>query len=407
METGVKKSKIAYFTIFSIIFITFFEYVFQQTVFSRGGLHMYIVIGIFSLTIAKGFMDIKSFSLVWVPFYICIFIHSLISYISVYYVFIYMSTWGFIGLLIDYSEDMIKKIMGLIGFFALVFALGCIFQKLFNELYLSYIPDFFRLESKQLLLSWNKWDMMSGFAYQPTFAAGVICIGIIANWVYWNKGKTFLMQIILYWALILTAKRSFIVLAIVVPMIVYYFSYTKKNKGSKIFVIIGLLGLVFFAYSFLQASESDIVLMERIERTFSAVNTNEATSGRGELADYAIELFKHNYMMGIGFGRFSLYYGTSVHNVYLQLLCETGILGFISFIGPAVVSLLNTIKKAAHLVNQEKKVVYAIKFSLSMQLLFLIYAFVGNPLYNLQWIYIYFLACALSSCTKIKAEGGE
>jgi O-antigen ligase len=88
------------------------------------------------------------------------------------------------------------------------------------------------------------------------------------------------------------------------------------------------------------------------------------------------------------------------HNVYLQLLAEVGILGFLIFIFIFLYSLIKTISLFRNIGNNEIHLTddyhYYLSFSLAMQVYFLVYCLSGNPLYDAQVFYPYVVACAIS-----------
>ena len=59
---------------------------------------------------------------------------------------------------------------------------------------------------------------------------------------------------------------------------------------------------------------------------------------------FAVKLFTQKIIFGWGVGMFSVFQNTGAHNVYLQLLCENGIVGAIIFILILILNLLVTLK---------------------------------------------------------------
>ncbi len=88
---------------------------------------------------------------------------------------------------------------------------------------------------------------------------------------------------------------------------------------------------------------------------FSSSNINELFSstveegyveggGRGIWLLAGIQLFLDHPILGVGFGRFNWMgdYNAYPHNLFIEILCETGIVGFIVIIGIAVLMLVYT-----------------------------------------------------------------
>ena len=61
---------------------------------------------------------------------------------------------------------------------------------------------------------------------------------------------------------------------------------------------------------------------------------------------------------GIGLGRYKelSQFDTDVHNSYLQVLCEMGIIGFVCYIVPLLINLISCIKKNRYKNNKYLKV---------------------------------------------------
>ena len=390
--------------VFLMISLSFFEYMLRFTVLGSLKLYFGIVVIVFLYAILEAITNLKKVWVIWIPFYIVVVGQWVIYSYSAYYLLIYITAIGIPMMFMKCSEKLIERSIKMISWISLFFAIGCIFQKVFESAYLSIVSNLFISEIRSGILKWNAWGMMSGVSYQPTAAGATICIGIVVSWINTNK-KNIIVQVILYFALLLTAKRMFLIISIVVPIIVYYVSGSKQSKFSKTLFIIGIAGTILYIFNSLSNQESELIIVDRLINAIESNDLEEVTSGRNTLMRNALDLYKSDIFFGIGWGNFSKIYGTSVHNVYVQLLAETGTLGFISFIFPAVITLIGTILKARELEGESQMVIYTVKFSLGIQLLFLFYSFTGNPLYNTQWIYLYFIACSLYYVIKICKKG--
>lgn len=114
---------------------------------------------------------------------------------------------------------------------------------------------------------------------------------------------------------------------------------TKLMPNKKLYVIILALALGVGA---LKVSDS------YIERLSSSADYEEEASAAGRVATYyaAFSMFQSAPLMGVGVGNFNDYFwgycpeqyrvfcmpGKSVHNLYLQVLSETGLMGMIPFL---------------------------------------------------------------------------
>ena len=109
--------------------------------------------------------------------------------------------------------------------------------------------------------------------------------------------------------------------------------------------------------------------------------------------------FEQSPVFGIGWNNFMKMFtlrNTHCHNIYYQLLCETGIVGFSVFIFFFVTRIIGTIKKLNLSIYMEMKEAPWLKLSLFIQVFFLLYGFSGNPLYDIEETILYFFAVGIS-----------
>lgn len=144
-------------------------------------------------------------------------------------------------------------------------------------------------------------------------------------------------------------------------------------------------------------SRYETFLAQLALRFSSVSSTADISSGRTMLWGRAISLFKAHPIIGIGWGNFRNYLAdtfnvfndgqlSNVHNNYLQILCETGVVGFILFVGPLFYMLYRTFKASKSLrINVPKNYLarIAVSTSLSFQLFFLIISFIDPVWYKM------------------------
>jgi O-antigen ligase len=149
-------------------------------------------------------------------------------------------------------------------------------------------------------------------------------------------------------------------------------------------------------------------VLNAINRFIKLSDEGNIDAGRSDLYALAFSLFKTSPLLGIGWGKYKYIYAAlnpldiftiQVHNVYLQLLCETGIFGFIIFVSAFIASFVFAVRL---FVNYRKKKIelpenssYILMFSLFMQTFFLLYCFTGNPLYDFQMLYPYLMSVGI------------
>ncbi len=120
-------------------------------------------------------------------------------------------------------------------------------------------------------------------------------------------------------ALLLTFSRS----AIIVGVLATSYVLWKKKKRKKVFIVLFVLFFSLLAYRILHIASDD-----------------ESVVVREELNTAAVKIWEESPLIGVGLGNFlvelpktiptrTVYFLQPAHNIYLLLLTETGIVGFI------------------------------------------------------------------------------
>ncbi len=119
-------------------------------------------------------------------------------------------------------------------------------------------------------------------------------------------------------------------------------------------------------------------------------------SGRETLWRNAWNEFLMNPVFGIGIDSYAAKYGMDAHNIYLQVLCETGIVGFVAFMTFVASNFIFALKICFknNLNGNIKMLAY---FSLLMQGLFLLWGLSGNTLYDQMVLCSYMIAIGVSN----------
>lgn len=245
-----------------------------------------------------------------------------------------------------------------------------------------------------------------------------------------NMIRKVLLVAVVFFSLILTGKRGALIFS-VFAMLVTYIICKRGAFGNKLITVLFILSsisLVIYILSFY--IEGIASAFERITAMFAAENEiSDVSNGRFKLYAIAWNFFKESPILGIGWREFSkevvnFYNQDSVlrdaHNVFLQLLCETGIIGFSVFITMFISAITQTIQlavqSAKNLLCLSDKTKTVLIFSLCYQVFFLAYCITGNPLYDLETVYVYIISVGFSSgiyfrykekIAKIKRESAD
>lgn len=150
------------------------------------------------------------------------------------------------------------------------------------------------------------------------------------------------------------------------------------------------------------------LVRESVDAMWARFQSEDGTySGRTDLYAYAFTLYRGHYLKGIGWGQYRKnttgFFGVAnasyaVHNVYIQLLCETGILGLGTFLAAALTSLFYAVKKYRKLLLSEGQPTAkaVLELGIFMQVFFLTYCMSGNCLYDYNFCITYFIGILLT-----------
>jgi len=150
-----------------------------------------------------------------------------------------------------------------------------------------------------------------------------------------------------------------------------------------------------------------------IQRFGDAAESGDVTLGRTAFWTLAIEEFKKHPIFGIGWGEFQKINprGWHAHNIYVQILCETGIVGFSLYLIWFLYFLVTTtsifLKERKRIIVVSEKNEKWIITSFCIQAFFLLYGITGNPIYDKEMFIPYFVACAATLTVKQKSVNQE
>ncbi len=212
-------------------------------------------------------------------------------------------------------------------------------------------------------------------------------------------------------ALVMTSKRGVLVWSMLAIAVAYIF--IEKGKIGNIFKI-AMAVLVLLGVLSLLAENVEFVnnLFER----FRVVGSEEDNSSeqRFVMWQLALSAFAENPVFGIGFWKYRELYNANLsaiydktglhtsidaHNVYIQVLCETGIVGFVIYIAAIVFLLYRTVSLIKKIDTANYRDKYILSLSLALQLFYIFYSFSGNCFYDMTFFY-YSFGMALTYSTE-------
>src|SRR5690625_2212277 len=310
--------------------------------------------------ISKRGVMITTVDIMWILFLslfvLNIVLNNLITSANLIDILIYASAILFL-LLVKVDMKLFEYPLKWIKILGIIYALSAIFQYLFTDVYLSHILPLFTQSEQSSILKLLRGNSYTGFTNQTAHLAGYIVSGIgiiiFSNWKTKLSTKIVLISylIVLLIGLLLTAKRAHLLFLIVAALITIIFTLNNKTFiKNALKLTAGGLAAIFIAFLLITSVElsDDSPIMgfvNEIDATISGVIEGEdISSGRLTLYERSWYLFNDNPIFGIGWKEFinnslgliNTDEGSHPHNIYLQLLTELGILGFILFIIPVI-----------------------------------------------------------------------
>lgn len=206
---------------------------------------------------------------------------------------------------------------------------------------------------------------------------------------------------------------KFIFLIIIILLILV----TTNRRGALVFTFIGVFScwIMVKKYSFAKLIISGVIALVSLffiiqglgklgfsSQIFDRFNVfaidlsdynsvNELASSRLSLIVHAFDFYSERPILGQGFKFFFEERGQDVHNTYLQLLCESGIMGTTIMLLFFLSNIIRTISMAKRYENIPKDILY----SFYIQFFFLIMCFIENPFSDRYFILSYVIAISL------------
>lgn len=344
----------------------------------------YVAVIMIALSLAKNPFDINTFT-DFVTFLACVFMCSMSGN----------------------NRNNFDRCFRVIKALAVYYAATVWIQVLFPSIYSFYL-NLMPTNIQSQILSQQNGFAYTGFSSNLGFTAGHITAGILLLvTVFRNKRIEYYIELsFLFITLLLTGKRSTFVFLLIAITAIYFVSTVGVKKISRI-AIIALIALIMLAGLFIfQNQLSSVPVFNRLIETINGIRQGEdISSNRTMIYLYAYSLFKENPILGIGWGHFrrmtlgniTWVNTVEVHNIYLQLLCETGIIGFSIMMFSIVVHLIHAYKAVRYEIvkNQMRQWRALLMFAFSYQVFFLLYGIVENALYDYNFLIMYFLSCAI------------
>ena len=196
-------------------------------------------------------------------------------------------------------------------------------------------------------------------------------------------------------ALLLTAKRSGVLFG-TAAILFGYVTYRYKRINIAKIAVLGIAALFL-----LLAASRFVPPLQLIINRFLELGKDTSTTNRIKMWKLALEMFARQPLVGNGWESFkyeyyaklsartgSMYDYLDAHNVYLQVLAETGILGtslFLVCIGTTFLTTYRLIRARDRIASGYDRA--AVLYSFMYQVYFVLYCATGNCLYDIVFVH--------------------
>ena len=394
-----------------IILVYPYNYTLKARLFPNNSL-MFIIISVAFLgLIILG--KVKKITVLQFKTLIISFVIFLIQIINNYYfkeksegkVFLF-SVYLLLPFIVLSNEKAKKCMIKLIGFFSIEHIAGTFFVQIFRKFYLNSILPWLsagteNVASRNLMKGLNPGLTMH-YSTNGIYLS-IATIYFFSNYIADKRKKNLILACLAIVALLLTGKRAHTLFTVIACITIYVF-HCRDKISKKIIVFLGATIIAITSLYVLSMFMPQILNV--VNRFEESSQKGEMLSGREPFYELALNMWKEHKVIGNGWGSFSynfqyeifskeefVYGYLDAHNVYLQLLCECGILGLAFFVYIAISILKKSWGIIRDVVAREN---YSnMLFSFGFQIFFLMYCFSGNPLYDIQCYAVYFMVIGL------------
>lgn len=254
----------------------------------------------------------------------------------------------------------------------------------FQEIIFNRLPAFFRTTVVPLRGIQGITNQTALNAFYISIFISVFVVFLFSSFRY--RGPAIFFLIFAIFALLLTFKRAFLIANLSAVLALALTKAPTLAKFIKKFLLSAFVLLV-FAVGVCSFFPESVSLFMRLD---------SGSSGRTELYGIAFAMINESPIWGHGFRAYAAKYGIAVHNIYLQLWCDLGVVGllfFLCFVFLNLNRIVKSIKSSKKFYNNY--LIRPLYWSLYVQVFFLIYGFFGNPTEDFFIFVIYILASSI------------
>lgn len=214
---------------------------------------------------------------------------------------------------------------------------------------------------------------------------GIVCVGIL-ELIHLKKFSSLFFYLILFSIIPMLATGSRTGLFSFMIFLSFFFLINFRKTGV-VFIAGGALGLIVLAFANLSKPNlNNNFFLNRGLSIFSFFETSKGditqAGATGESIKLGLEAFEDNPFIGVGLGNFvGNYFVYEVHNTFVSILAETGIIGFSSYLLLLAVILVCIVR-----------VDIPIKFKIFLYIAFALFLMMNIPhlLLRQRWTWVLF-----------------
>lgn len=293
-------------------------------------------------------------------------------------------------------------------------AIGTFLNFMMPQIYKALLPYVF----KDSDLSSAQWVASMGTGFPGVFSQvnyTAFFLGIAIGAVFSFRKSLFSSAWIaiisfMFAGVLLTGKRGAVVYIFATLLFCYFIEGRGKEKLFRFFKI-AIFAMAAYGALFLVAQATNIQGIKKIFETVQAFITGGQVdnTGRSQLQEQAWRYFASNPIFGIGWGNFRKMFtlrGTYVHCIYLQLLCEMGMVGAGIYYLFFLKQILLGINKFKATIVAEKEIENSwAEFSLFGIVYFLLFGLTENPIYDLEEFIFFMFFVGIINLPILKQNG--
>lgn len=209
------------------------------------------------------------------------------------------------------------------------------------------------------------------------------------------------------------SRGAYLALGIAILLIMFVFEKKINRLAALTAVGLFLLSIPFWPSTYAERLGSLSIITDSASNDY-ALYQDSSLRGRSSEMLTGIEMFKANPIIGIGVGNYKNNYQTysqllgielrseerDAHSLYLQILAETGIFGFVAFAG-AVISLLIALGRARQAASNDPGLQHWLSWLNGMQVSLIAYLIAATFLHGAYIRYFWILVALTIAAIQI------